>query len=268
MAHDPPRSLATRIKIDGAPATVEQLQMRALSNYGHFTSMQVRGRAVRGLGLHLDRLNTASGELFGIELDRQRVLDYVSDALGDGLDATVRVDVHRPDGSTDLSVMVTVRAPAAMASAPQRLVCVAFERPMAHLKHVGTFGQIYHGLRAERSGFDDALLITPGEVVIETTVANVGLCLDGAVVWPDAPGLAGITLQLLNARLPVHGIRTEHRRVRREDLFAAEAVLVLNSTGVTSVGQVDHQMLDADSEAVAAVTAAYAAVPFEPIVSA
>ncbi|HBZ46612.1 MAG TPA: aminotransferase, partial [Stenotrophomonas sp.] len=45
----------------------------ALVNYGHFTSLQVRGGAVQGLDLHLRRLRQGTEELFGSTLDGTRV---------------------------------------------------------------------------------------------------------------------------------------------------------------------------------------------------
>jgi hypothetical protein len=65
-----------RIEIDGEPPTNAALQKLALDNLGHFTSMQVRGGSVRGLALHLARLDEGSRELFGVGLDGQRVRDW------------------------------------------------------------------------------------------------------------------------------------------------------------------------------------------------
>ena len=48
------------MRINGAPADVESLRTLALLNYGHFTSMAVVDRAVRGLDLHLERLQRAT----------------------------------------------------------------------------------------------------------------------------------------------------------------------------------------------------------------
>jgi hypothetical protein len=58
-----------RIEIDGHAATAARLGFRALFNYGHFTAMQVRRDRVRGLRLHLERLDAATTELFGTGLD-------------------------------------------------------------------------------------------------------------------------------------------------------------------------------------------------------
>jgi branched-subunit amino acid aminotransferase/4-amino-4-deoxychorismate lyase len=152
-----------RAEIDGHAAAGGELRHLALVNYGHFTAMQVRDQAVRGLDRHLRRLDAATLELYGTGLDADQVRARIRQALGaDITDATVRVTVFQPDPAGQPSVLVTVRAPAEPPDRPQRLQSVAYQRPVPHLKHTGTFGQIHYGLAAERSGFDDALFTTDG----------------------------------------------------------------------------------------------------------
>ncbi|HEV2780576.1 MAG TPA: hypothetical protein VGX25_14390 [Actinophytocola sp.] len=64
-----------RAEIDGTPATVDQLHRMAVTNYGHFTSMQVRGGAVRGIDPHVRRWEESSPELFGQAVDGSPVFD-------------------------------------------------------------------------------------------------------------------------------------------------------------------------------------------------
>ena len=52
-----------RVEVDGREATDERLRFPAFA-YGHFTAMQVRAGCVRGLDLHLRRLDAANRELF------------------------------------------------------------------------------------------------------------------------------------------------------------------------------------------------------------
>jgi len=95
------RAPVRRIEIDGAPATVERLSAAAPDGYGHFTAMQVRERRVRGLGLHLARLDAANLELFGIGLDVVKACDHIRHALGAGTrDASVRVASRRIEVDT------------------------------------------------------------------------------------------------------------------------------------------------------------------------
>ena len=101
-----------RIEVDGGPATVDQLAHQAIVNYGHFTAMQVRHGAVRGLGLHLSRLDSATRELFGSGLDGELVRAHVRHALGaDVRDGSVRISVFQPDADERPSIMVVVRPP-------------------------------------------------------------------------------------------------------------------------------------------------------------
>ncbi len=101
---------AMRAEIEGAAATVERLSAVAPAGYGHFTAMQVRDHRVRGLGLHLARLDAANLELFDVGLDPGQVRDHIRHALGAGTpDASVRVYVCEAPGGP--SVLVTVRPP-------------------------------------------------------------------------------------------------------------------------------------------------------------
>jgi branched-subunit amino acid aminotransferase/4-amino-4-deoxychorismate lyase len=254
------------IEVDGGPATVDQLAHQAIVNYGHFSAMQVRGGAVRGLGLHLSRLDSATRELFGSGLDGELVRAHIRHALGADLrDASVRVSVFQPDADERPSIMVVVRPPSEPPAAPQRLTAVPYQRPVAHIKHVGTFGQIYYGIAAERAGFDDALLTGPGDVISEGAITNIGFFDGDAVIWPSAPLLAGITMQLVSKALEERGVPSRHDQVHIADLHSFRSVFVTNSLGVAPVRQVDDQILATDAAFGQRVAAAYESVPWDPI---
>jgi branched-subunit amino acid aminotransferase/4-amino-4-deoxychorismate lyase len=104
------------VEVDGRPPTIEALQHRVLANDGHFTSMQVRDGSVRGLELHLQRLGSATRELFDIGLDPGRVRRLVRTALdgSGGHSCSVRVDVFRQLVAGDASVMVSKPSATAM----------------------------------------------------------------------------------------------------------------------------------------------------------
>jgi branched-subunit amino acid aminotransferase/4-amino-4-deoxychorismate lyase len=254
------------IEVNGGPAMADELAHPALVNYGHFTAMQVRGGAVRGLGLHLSRLDSATRELFGSELDGELVRARVRHALGAGArDASVRISVFQPDGDERPSIMVAVRPPGDPPAAPQRLSTVAYQRPVPHIKHVGTFGQFYYGLAAERAGFDDALLTAPGGVIAESTIANIGFFDGDAVIWPSAPVLAGITMQLVAPALAGQGVPSRNDTVRVGDLRSFRSVFLTNSLGVAAVGQVDDQILASDAEFTQRLTGVYESVRWDPV---
>ncbi|HET6860799.1 MAG TPA: aminotransferase class IV, partial [Streptomyces sp.] len=164
------------IEIDGHLPSAGDLVVPALyGGYGHFTAMQVRDGRVRGLALHLARLDANTAEVFGAGLDGELVRARVRHALdGAGIrDASVRVYVQWAPGADAATLMVTVRAPMTMSEAPQALMSVPYERPFAHIKHLGGFAQGYYGEAAVRAGFDGALLTGPDGVISEGHVTNV-----------------------------------------------------------------------------------------------
>jgi branched-subunit amino acid aminotransferase/4-amino-4-deoxychorismate lyase len=249
-----------RIEIDGRRVGAAELWATA-SGFGHFTAMQVRGRQTRGLELHLRRLEAANRELFGAGLDRERVRALVRQALGEVEDASVRVYVF--ESGDDVANMVTVRPPGGVKS-PQRLRSVRYQRPDAHLKHLAT-GQAYYARLAQREGFDDALLTADDGLVSETAVANVGF-LDGeGVVWPDAPQLAGITMQLLERALPERGVPSRRAPAWVADVAAFEGAFLSNARGVAAVSGVDALALPMPAARLGAISAAYESVPWDAI---
>ncbi|MBB5954079.1 branched-subunit amino acid aminotransferase/4-amino-4-deoxychorismate lyase [Saccharothrix tamanrassetensis] len=247
-----------RIEIDGNPPTAAQLAPAVLANYGHFTAMQVRDRRVRGLDLHLRRLDAANRELYGTGLDGDRVRGLISHALADDVrDAAVRVVVFGP---TSPSVLVGVRAPSTPPAHPQRLMSVDYRRPLPHVKHLGGFGQTHHGIRAVAAGFDDALLTTSDGVVVEGTIANIGFLDDTGIVWAEADWLHGITMQLLERQLP-----SRRAVVRLADLRSYRGAFLTNSIGVVAVSRIDDVEYEVDDAALTRLQAGYDAVPWDAV---
>jgi branched-subunit amino acid aminotransferase/4-amino-4-deoxychorismate lyase len=253
--------VTARIEIDGAAATVEQLRALLLVGYGHFTAMQVRNRAVQGLDLHLARLDAANRELFGPGLDSTQVRAHIRHALGDDTnDASVRVYVHEAPGGP--SVMVTVRPPGGMPAGPWRLRSVPYVRSLAHIKHIGDFGQGYYQRLAHRSGFDEALLSGPDGIISEGTITNIGFFDGTGVVWPAAPALAGVTMQLLDRGLAGHGLTSRRAPVRLSDLGSFTAAFVTNARGIAPVGQIDDLAVSVDPALMSTLARAHGSVPW------
>jgi branched-subunit amino acid aminotransferase/4-amino-4-deoxychorismate lyase len=248
-----------RIEIDGRAVDAETLWSVA-SAHGHFTAMQVRASRTRGPALHLDRLAAATTELFDAELDRERLLRLMRHGLGDMADASLRVYVF--DRADDPAIMVTVRPPGAVVT-PQRLQSVPYQRPDPHLKHLAT-GQGFYTRLARRNGFDEALL-TGGGVVSETATANICFFDGTGFVWPDAPQLQGITMQLLERRLPELDVPSVRRPVSLDDVASFAGAFVTNARGVAAVSAIDDTALATADEQLELLAAAYASVPWEPL---
>ena len=255
---------------DGREPTREELLDAALDSYGHFTAMQVREGHTRGLDLHLARLDAANRELFGEELDGELVRSRIRHALLDeSPDASVRVLV-RGAGSgsagSGVRVFVTVRPPFTMPTdASQRLMSARYQRTAPHIKRPGDFGQTYHLEQAQKAGYDDALLVADDGAIAEAAIANVAFFDGSSVIWPDAPVLAGITMQVVAPRLAEYGIPSRTARVTLAEVGDFAGACVTNSRGIAAVSAIDEVELPIAAQFVKAMNAAYDAVPWEEI---
>lgn len=249
-----------RIEIDGRAVNAETLWSVA-SGFGHFTAMQVRDSRSRGLALHLDRLEAANRELFGTGLDASHVRHLMRHVLGDTKDASLRVYVFETGEGT--ATVVTVRPPGD-AGTSQRLRSVRYQRPDPHLKHLAT-GQGFYTRFARRNGFDDALLTCADGLVAESATANICFFDGAAFVWPDAPQLHGITMQLLERRLAELGVPCVRAPVSIADVASFAGTFVTNARGVAPVSAIDDTPLDTDSEQLDVLAGAYASVPWDEL---
>lgn len=248
--------------VDGEAADVAALIAPALMNYGHFTAMQIRRGAVRGLDNHLRRVDLAHRELFGHGLDLDLVRAHWALAASHLPDAYLRAIYYQtPDGQAH--DLVVLRAPIDPSEVPQRLRSVSYLRPLAHIKHMGTFAQVYYGNKAERDGFDDAILTSGLGEVAETTIANIGFVSGNRVIWPTAPALHGIGQQLLEDVLPDRKVTVEHATVHLADVAGFDGAFVVNSIGVVPVAQIDSHRLPASNAVVSEVAKAHAGLPWD-----
>jgi branched-subunit amino acid aminotransferase/4-amino-4-deoxychorismate lyase len=227
--------------------------------WGHFTAMQVRGCRTRGLGLHLARLDSAHREIYGKPLDPDLVRARVRQALGDQAHASVRVYGFWA------GLIVTVRGPIDMPSRPHTMTAQHFQRPLARLKHAGSWAQgRFHELAAA-AGFDDALLVDETGRISEGAITNVGFWRDGAVIWPAAPKLDGITMLIIQRELTARGVQQSDAIVRVGDLDAYGGMILCNARGWAPVNRVDGAEVRRDDAFTDAISAAFDACPRDQI---
>ncbi|MFB4274211.1 aminotransferase class IV [Nonomuraea sp. MTCD27] len=229
------------------------------SRYGHFTAMQVRDRRVRGLGLHFERLDQASRELFGGGVDRSAVLASIRTVLGDDLrDASVRVYVFDADPPR---VVASAAPPHEPLKGPLSVKSVVYQRYLPHIKQAAGFQQAHINRTARREGFDEALLTTEDGLISEGSITNLGGFAGGRLVWPAAPMLRGVTMRLLERM----DVPQERRPLKVADLTGFDQVFVCNSWGVMPVGAVDGVPLPQDAGLVARLLGHYEGIAWDPL---
>lgn len=263
---------------NGRRAEAADLVALAMRNHGHFTTMQVRDGAVRGLDLHLARLREATAELFDVALDDARATGGLRQALdiaGSG-DCTARVTVcareferaalaSQPLAAEDLDVIVALTPATAPALEPMRAASFVHERALPHIKHVGTFAQFHLARQARGRGFDDVLFVDAHDRISEGSVWNVGFWDGQGVTWPEAPALRGTCESLLQAGLESLGVPQSRRRVSLGELPGFRAAFACNSRGVRAIGAVDEVAFAPDPELADLLGRALAAQPWQPI---
>lgn len=245
---------STTVQLNGTTATADDLASVAFAGYAHFTALQVRSGAVRGLDLHLARLRKASDELFGTHLPNDQIRDYLRTAIQAGpADASLSCFVTQragefsaPQAPAQLDVFVRTTAPADPPAGPLRLDVVRHERHLAHLKHVGEVGKTFYLRRAVARGFDDAAFVDDGGRLSEATIWNLAFWDGESVVWPRADLLLGVTMQILARRLTAQGVPQRTADIRLADLGGYRAGVVMNSwTPAIPIDRIgDHQLTD------------------------
>ncbi|ACU36200.1 aminotransferase class IV [Actinosynnema mirum] len=244
-----------RIEVDGVAATAQDMA-GLFGNYGHFTAFQVRNGLVRGMNHHLDRLAEGNRELYALDLDRARVRALVAQALRGVTDASVRVALFGVDTPTTL---VSVREPQEPPELPQSLLPVEHVRPLPHVKHLGGFERAVHHRAAREAGFDGALLIAPGGLIVESAVANIGFFSNNEIVWADGPWLHGTTMRLLEEHMP-----SRRAQVHLTDLGEHDGAFTANSWGVAPVHRIGDVRYPV-GRTFERLRAAFAAIPQHPV---
>lgn len=254
---------------NGRPATAEELAPLAFAGYAHFTAMQVRGRRVRGLDLHLERLRYASIELFGRALPDDRVRDYLRAAVAAGpADVSLTATIYSPAGEftvagADVEPEVLVRTgPAASGpTGPLALATVPYERVLPSVKHVGEVAKTYFLRQAVGQGFDDAAFVDRQGRLTEGSIWNLAFWDGSAVVWPDAPMLGGITMSIVRRQLAKLGVPQRVQEITLADLPALAGVVMNSWTPAVPVHRIGSVALPDPSPLVDLLHRAYQAEP-------
>ena len=246
----------------------------ALVNYGHFTSLQVRGGAVQGWALHMRRLQQGTRELFDAELDEAQLLGWLRQALErSGMtDASLRItvfsrafDFRQPLRPVPVDVLVGVAAPASAPANARAVLPVRYQRELPQLKHVGTFPLFQYRRLALRQGFDDAVFVDAAGRVSEGSTWNVAFLAGDEVLWPQAEALRGTAEQLLVAGLEQLGMAQSWQAIPLDALPGVSGAVACNATGLWPLARIGDCRF-ADSQALLdRLRQALAQAPWRPL---
>ncbi|MFE0424246.1 aminotransferase class IV family protein [Streptomyces sp. NPDC058953] len=257
-------------RLNGRPATADELAPLAFAGYAHFTAIQVRDGGIRGLDLHLDRLRNASGELFGRALPDERVRELLRDALATGpADLSLKATVYSREGeftpadpSAALDLLVSTAPPANGPSGPLSLAVVPYERPLPEIKHVGEIAKTYYPRLLAAEGFDDVAFVDGAGRFSEASIWNLVFWDGTSVIWPEARMLRGTMMGTVRRQLTRLGVPQEDREVTPADLTSLAGAAVLNSwTPVVPVHRIGTTSVPAAPEFASLLRRAHEAEP-------
>ncbi|HTK05822.1 MAG TPA: aminotransferase class IV [Ktedonobacteraceae bacterium] len=246
-----------RLELNGVPVQVEDFKIFWPANYGHFTVLPVIEGRVRGLTLHLNRLQQNTQILFGCGIDTSRVLAFVRHAIGTTTGPlSVKVNIFlrqawsipaKSVGEPD--ILVTVRAMPDESFSPLRVQSTQYERDLPQVKHVGTFALTYQHRLAQLHGFDDALFTDACGRISEGSVWNVGFFDGQRIIWPSASALPGVAMQLVQAGLIKKHMPFEVREVYLQDLTAFRSAFLTNViVGTQAIASIDDVTFVVDAQ--------------------
>ena len=200
----------------------------------------MRWTPTHGIGLlerHLSRL-AASAAYFDVPLDLDAVRAALDHAVG-GCTMTARVRLTvQLDGAIAVQIgdMPPSRTPRVaphdagpvVGAEPVRAVLdtVPGDSGDVFARHKTTRRSRYERAAARHPGFEDVVLINERDELVETTIASLGVCLDG--VWWTPPLASGCLPGVARAEALASGRLTE-RVLTPADLARADAVARLNA---------------------------------------
>lgn len=261
------------LSVDGQPATPEDLTHVALVNYGAYTSFRVEQHGVRGLDLHLARLEAEAVELFGEPVGIARLRDLMRQAVAGREACWLRVSLFSPDVSPRTPdwqgaprVLIALSSPPSPFADGPRLQLQTYGREAAHLKHVATFGLIRARRAARAAGFDDALFADHAGRISEGSLWNIGFVRGEEIVWPQAPMLAGVAQALVQRGLATVGLTGRSEPVHVDDLPRFDGAFLCNSaTPASAIAAIGDHGFPTAPDLIERLRAAWASNPVQPI---
>lgn len=262
------------IQLNGHDVTTDELSGLALYSYGHFTSMRVEAMSVRGLSMHLARLDNDAQTLFGVNLDLEKVRHLIRSAAlrftgPEIMRVTVfdpNLELGHPGAAHEPQILITNRPVASSVPAPLNVVTTEYRRRVPTVKHVGLFDSIRTRRIAQLDGYDDVLFVGVDGNISEGATWNVAFFDGTQVVWPKADVLPGVTMRLLVKAAGEAGIVSITSPLSIESTSRMEAAFATNiAVGVRPIGSINDRNFPVDAPILNRLQTAYESTPWEPI---
>lgn len=255
--------------VDTVPAEL------ALCPFGVFTTCVVVDGGLLAWGEHRARLAHDARSLWGHELDDARLRSIVgAHAARLTGPATMRITLYpemlsvaSPAQARGCRILVSSE-PVDVPLGPRsdfRVRTTEYARESADLKSTALLGPMRLRREAQLEGYDD-VLFRRGREVLEGATWTVLVWRDGEVATPVDGVLRSITAEQLGVVAAGLGWTLRRRAVGLDELMEAELVSAVNvNHPARAIRELDGTALAPDDSLLAAIAAAYAALPRDPV---
>ncbi|MCZ6606465.1 MAG: aminotransferase class IV [Alphaproteobacteria bacterium] len=237
--------------VSAAEARVDPADRGLALGDGLFETIRVRdGRPLR-LAAHCARLRAGadvldlpvpvSDEALGRALEETLKANAVTDGV-------LRLTLTRGPGPRGLlppprprpTLLITAAAEASSSSPIRAVIATTTRRnehsPLSRCKCINYLDNILARLEAAKRGAEDALLLNTAGRLAGTTIANLFLVIDGAVVTP--PVADGALPGVMRGEV-LAAAGAEERSLKPEDLARASEAFITNCLGIRALVSVD-----------------------------
>ncbi|MCD6560226.1 MAG: aminodeoxychorismate synthase component I [Deltaproteobacteria bacterium] len=249
--------------INGAIKPVDQASIPVSTpgfqyGYGFFETIRVEKGRPGFLRRHIDRFSRTWEELFSADVPDLTWNHIINRVIAEnGLEretAAVKIIAAKGDRESppyNHTLLVTARpyTPRLEGKNEQGLKIVTYPRPrQTPLADHKTLNYLYYLIAAKwanRKGADEALIMNPDGTISETNTANIFFIKRKRIIMPASPHvLPGVMQAEVFELLSSRGYGIEKKKVKKNDLFSFDDILVSNSLiGVLPVLSIDGRRL-------------------------
>ena len=237
--------------VSAAEARVDPADRGLALGDGLFETIRARGGRPLRLAAHCARLRAGaevldlpvpvSDEALGRALEETLKANAVTDGV-------LRLTLTRGPGPRGLlpppqprpTLLITAAAEASSPSPIRAVIATTTRRnehsPLSRCKCINYLDNILARLEAAKRGAEDALLLNTAGRLAGTTIANLFLVIDGAVVTP--PVADGALPGVMRGEV-LAAAGAEERSLKPEDLARASEAFVTNCLGIRALVSVD-----------------------------
>lgn len=254
-----------------------ELQSLMLYGCGVYTSFALRQGKVKGLKMHLERLQRDSKFLFGFEPSRADIranmTQFIAGAeVSDAIAVRITIfakqfSLSQPERIEELNILVTGRELNPASPREIKLMRVECDRPFPTYKTTDLLVNLQARRRAREQGYSDALLTRNG-LITEGATWNIFFVKDSIVYTPPVRDglLPGILRRQIIENAAPWGMELQQTSIPQDSYTEYDCCFIGNSVvGISPVAAIENKVFHRNCQAIAKLEELYGKIPDEEL---